>query len=144
VPVRAVVLTVTLVSLICLLNISSASNVAFGGITALGSLALYISYAIAVASMLYARSSPGGVQLGEWNLGRYGVYVNTYALAHTLYILVFLPFPSTVPVDATNMNYGGPIMGFVLAVVIALWFLRARKHWEGPNMTILDMVLAKS
>lgn len=144
VPVRAIVLTVTLVSILCLLNISSASYVAFGGITALGSIALYISYAIAISSMIYARYSPGGVELGEWNLGRYGMLVNVYALVHTLYVLIFLPFPSTIPVDATNMNYGGPIMGFVLVVVITLWFLRARKQWKGPNMIILDMVLAKS
>lgn len=107
-------------------------------------MALYFSYAIALASVLYARYSTGGLKLGEWNLGRYGAYVNSFALVYTLYVIVFLPFPSTLPVDASNMNYCGPILLFVFAVAIFLWFYRARKYWEGPNLTILDFVIAKS
>jgi choline transport protein len=144
VPVRAVALTVFLVCALCLLNIGSTSYIAFGAITALSSMALYISYAIAIASILYARWSSASLKLGEWNLGRYGVFINVFALIYTLYVIIFLPFPTTLPVTAANMNYCGPVMLFVLGVAVALWFLRARKHWAGPNLTILDFVIAKS
>jgi choline transport protein len=136
---------VVIVCALCLLNIGSSSYIAFGAITALSSLALYLSYSIAIASMLYARfSATGPLKLGEWNLGRWGVYVNSFALVYTLYIMIWLPFPMTIPVTAANMNYCGPVMVFVLVVAIGLWFLRARKHWAGPNLTILEFVLANS
>lgn len=144
VPIRAIIVTVLIVCALCLLNIGSSSYVAFGAITSLSSMALYLSYAIAISSMLYARLSNGAVELGEWNLGRFGVYINSFALVYTLYVIIFLPFPSTVPVTAENMNYCGPVMVFVLMVAVALWFIKGRKRWTGPNLTILDMVLENS
>ncbi|KAK1531492.1 hypothetical protein CPAR01_11141 [Colletotrichum paranaense] len=144
VPIRAIIVTVFIVCALCLLNIGSSSYVAFGAITSLSSMALYLSYAIAISSMLYARfSSKGGVELGEWNLGRFGLYINSFALVYTLYVIVFLPFPSTIPVTAENMNYCGPVMVFVLLVAVGLWFIKG-KRWTGPNLTILDLVMDKS
>lgn len=144
VPIRAIVVTVFIVCALCLLNIGSSSYVAFGAITSLSSMALYLSYAIAISSMLYARlSSKGGIELGEWNLGRFGLYINSFALVYTLYVIVFLPFPSTIPVTAENMNYCGPVMVFVLLVAVGLWFIKG-KRWTGPNLTILDLVMDKS
>ncbi|RDW72221.1 hypothetical protein BP5796_08255 [Coleophoma crateriformis] len=144
VPIRAVALTVFLISALCLLNIGSTSYIAFGAITALSSMALYLSYAIAISSILYARWSSTSLKLGEWNLGLYGVYINVFALIYTLYIIIFLPFPTTIPVTAANMNYCGPAMAFVLGVAIALWLFRAKKNWAGPNLTIQEFVIAQS
>lgn len=138
-----------LVCIICLLNIGSSSYVAFGAITSLSSLALFISYAIAIGSMLYARwssirESGAPLQLGEWNFGRWGVYINVFAMAYTLWMGVFLPFPSTLPVTGANMNYCGPVLGVVVIIAASLWVIRGRKHWQGPNTTIIDFVLAHS
>lgn len=144
VPTRSIIFTVFLVCSLCLLNIGSSSYIAFGAITSLSSMALYISYAIAISSILYIRFKADALKLGEWNLGRYGVYINAFALIYTLYIIVFLPFPSTIPVTAANMNYCGPVMVFVLAVTLVLWFVWAKKNWTGPNLTILDFVIANS
>ncbi|KAJ0373386.1 hypothetical protein COL26b_008382 [Colletotrichum chrysophilum] len=145
VPIRAIIVTVFIVCALCLLNIGSSSYVAFGAITSLSSMALYISYAIAISSMLYARmAKTGGVELGEWNLGPFGLYINGFALIYTLYVIVFLPFPSTIPVTAENMNYCGPVMVFVLLLAVALWVVRGRKAWNGPNLTILDLVIGNS
>lgn len=143
VPIRAVCLTVLLACLLCLLNIGSTAYIAFGALTSLSSISLYISYAIAISSMLYARYA-GTARLGEWNFGRWGVYINSFALVYTLYVMVFLPFPSTVPVTGANMNYCGPVMVAVLVMTLVLWFARARKHWSGPNLHILDFVIANS
>ncbi|KAI8316095.1 hypothetical protein K4K61_011126 [Colletotrichum sp. SAR11_59] len=145
VPIRAIIVTVFIVCALCLLNMGSSSYVAFGAIASLSSMALYISYAIAISSMLYARvSKVGGVELGEWNLGPFGLYINAFALTYTLYVIVFLPFPSTIPVTAENMNYCGPVMVFVLVLAITLWLVRGRKAWSGPNLTILDLVIGNS
>ena len=134
-----------LICTLCVLNVASSAYVAFGAITSLSSLALYASYAIAIGSMLYARyTTPGGVQLGEWNFGRWGLFINWFAMLYTLWMMIFLPFPSTLPVTATNMNYCGLV--FVAAVICAcvLWLAGGNKHWRGPNTTIIDFVLANS
>lgn len=141
---RAVILTVFIACALNLLCIGSSAEVAFDAVAALSSLSLYISYAIAIMSMLYARWSNSNLELGEWNWGRAGPYINVFALVYTLYIIVFLPFPSTLPVTATNMNYCGPVMVAVFVIAYGLWFLRARKHWAGPNLTILDFIITSS
>lgn len=86
----------------------------------------------------------GHITMGEWNMGRWGVPVNLYALIYSLYIMVFLPFPSVLPVTASGMNYMGPVFGFVLFVVVAWWFLYGRNHWRGPNLTIMEYVMTHS
>lgn len=145
VPIRAVWFSILIVALLSLLNI--ASTAAFGAITSLSSMALYFSYAIAISSMLFARytSAHGGerLELGEWNLGRYGVYINCFALLFTVYMWIWLPLPQTIPVTAQNMNYAGPIWAAVFLFALASWFLRARNSWDGPNPLIVDYIKAQ-
>lgn len=141
VPVRAVWLAVVVVGLLALLNI--ASTAAFGAIIALSSLALYFSYLIAISCMLFARYRPDPVKLGGWNLGRYGPAVNVLALLYTVWVMIFLPFPNTLPVTGVNMNYCAPIFVAVVLFAISLWFLRARKHWAGPNVEVIKYVAAQ-
>ena len=142
VPIRAIWFSILVVSLLSLLNIGSTA--AFGAITALSSLALYFSYAIAISSMLFARytSSHGGERLilGGWNLGHYGVYINSLALLYTIYMMIWLPIPATLPVTAKNMNYAGPIWVAVFLFALGSWFFHARKHWAGPNPAIVDYI----
>ena len=45
-----------------------------------------------------------------------------------MYIMVFLPFPSVLPVNASGMNYMGPVFDFVLLVVVVWWFLYGKSH----------------
>lgn len=143
VPVRAVLLTGGIIAIFSLLNIGSTTYIVFGAIVSLSSFAMYISYALVLLCMLYARRT-GNVQLGEWNLGRWGVYVNCFGLLYTLWALIFLVFPMTLPVDAVTMNYSGPVYGMVFLAATILWFYRARKNWEGPNREIINIILRNS
>ena len=97
VPIRAIWFSILVVALLSLLNIGSTA--AFGAITALSSLALYFSYAIAISSMLFARyhNVHGGNKLilGGWNLGRYGVYINCFALTYTVYMMIWPVFATS-------------------------------------------------
>ena len=126
--------------LLALLNIGNTA--AFGAIIALSSLALYFSYFIAISCMMYARFNKAEpLKLGGWNLGRWGPWINAFALTYTLWIMVFLPFPSTLPVTGSNMNYAGPIFGIVLLFAISFWVLLARKRWAGPSADIIEYVV---
>lgn len=139
-PARAVILVSILTLLLSLLNIGSGTYVAFSAIISLSSMAIYLSYAIVLASVLNARLTED-IKFGEWNLGNFGVPVNILGLVYTAYAFVFLPFPNYLPVTASNMNYSGPVVGVVLVGAITLWFMRARTHWDGPNRAIVDFVL---
>lgn len=128
-----------MVMILALLNI--ASTAAFGAFIALCSLGLFTSYLIAIGCMLYARLSKEGVQYGGWNLGSWGVPINIFAMVYSAYIMVFLPFPSTLPVTGTNMNYALPIFAFSVIVPILLWFGWARKNWKGLDLDVIETVL---
>ena len=127
--------------LLALLNIGSTT--AFGAIIALSSLALYFSYFIAISCMMYARFNKAEpLKLGGWNLGCWGSSINTFALVYTLWVMIFLPFPSTLPVTSSNMNYAGPIFGAVLLFAGSLWVAVARKRWAGPRVEVIEYVVA--
>ncbi|KAL6248924.1 hypothetical protein RBB50_003987 [Rhinocladiella similis] len=139
VPVRSVWLPVFIVMLLALLNIGS--SIAFNVIVALSTLGLYQSYLMAIACMLWARFSER-LEPSGWSLGRYGVYINIFAVVYSAYIMVFLCFPSFLPVTAAGMNYALPINTFVQLMALGLWFSWAKKNWRGLNKDIVDVVVA--
>lgn len=140
VPMRAVLLTCFLCLLLALLNIGSTTYVALGAITSLSSLGLYFSYAIILTVVLYVRLT-SGIRVSEWNMGRAGVYVNIFALVYTIYTMIWLPFPTIVPVTASNMNYCGPVFGVVMLGALIAWPIWGCRHWPGPNKDIVEIVL---
>lgn len=140
VPVRALWLPVVITGLLSLINIGSSA--AFGAFISLSSMAMFSSYFIAIAVMLHARLSKEGVQLGEWNLGRFGIPVNIFALVYSAYIFVFMPWPSYLPVTAVNMNYSSPIWAFAILFSIGSWWAWGKRTWPGLNRKVLEAVLA--
>lgn len=151
VPLRAVVLVALLASLLALLNVGAATTyVAFSAVVSLSTLAMYLSYAIVLGSLLYARCCFSGqgdkdkFQPGPWILGpRLGLAVNVLGLVYTVYVMAWLPLPNYLPVTAANMNYCGPVFGLMLLGATALWFVRGRARWAGPNHVVAESVLGQ-
>lgn len=140
VPVRAVLLATVIASLLSLLNIGSSTYIAFSAIISLSTLAVYLSYAIVLACVLYARLN-GQFEPGPWNLGVAGSMINMLGLIYTVYIMIWLPFPNYLPVTASNMNYCGPVFGLIIVGVVTLWVIRGRTLWNGPNRAVAEHVL---
>lgn len=141
IPIRSVWLPIFIVMLLALLNVGS--SIAFSVIVALSTLGLYQSYLIAIACMLYSRLQ-GRIEPGGWSLGWWGLPINIFAIVYSAYIMVFLCFPSFLPVDATSMNYALPINAFVQIAAVILWFAWGKKNWRGLNKEIVDAVVADS
>ena len=139
VPVRSIWLPIFVVMCLACLNI--ASYAAFGAFIALASLGLFTSYFIAISCMLRARIQKT-VQLGGWNLGKFGIPINIFALIYSGWMMVFFCFPSFLPVNGSNFNYALPIFAFAILFALVLWFARARKHWPGLNKEVINLVLA--
>ena len=151
VPIRSLWLPIGIVSCLALFTVgNTATSTVFAAFTALSSLGLYSSYIIAISCMLHARltgrlgTGPDAVvRYGAWRLPRgVGVPMNVVALVWTVYLTIWLPFPTTIPVTGTNMNYAGPIYGVVVMAAVMYWLAHGKGRWEGLDEKALGMVEA--
>lgn len=151
VPIRSVWLPVVIVSLISLFGVgNTATATVFSAFTALSSLGLYTSYIVAIVCLLHARltgrlgegpSYP--VRYGEWKLPRrLATPINLLALVWTVYLSIWLPFPVSLPVTGTNMNYAGPIYVIVVCAATGYWFTWGKARWPGLNQSSIIKVIA--
>lgn len=149
VPIRSLWLPIVIVSILSLFAVGNdATSTVFSAFTSLSSLGLYSSYIIAIVCMLHARAtgrigdSPGSpLQYGDWKLPKgWGLPLNIYALVWTIYLTIWLPFPTTLPVTGTNMNYAGPIYVVVLLVTVFWWFVWGKNKWPGLNADAIHRV----
>ncbi|KAI5356862.1 Putative amino acid/polyamine transporter I [Septoria linicola] len=124
VPARAVLFSVFIVVLLSLVNIGS--NVALQVFGSLSTLAI---------------STPP--QMGPWTMGRLGIVVNIFALVYTAYIIIWLPFPITIPINAENFNYSSPIFGLVVLVALGWWGVK-RKSWPGLREDVIEIAINKA
>lgn len=85
--------------LLSLINIGSA--VALNAILSLSTLALYVSYLIPIILLVMKRFRKEPIALGPWNLGRWGLIINLYAIIFGVFVVIWLPFPSVcIPVTS--------------------------------------------
>jgi choline transport protein len=131
--------------IVMLLNlINLGSTTAFFAILSLNTLALYISYIIPILFFIMAKLRHDPIPYGPFRLGRFGLPINIFALVYAIFIAIFLPFPPFVPVNSTTMNYGGPVMGFVIIFAILDWFVNGRKRFQVPVDPIESMEMDES
>ncbi|PYI01627.1 GABA permease [Aspergillus sclerotiicarbonarius CBS 121057] len=133
IPIRALFLVATLVILLSFIQIGSTA--AFNAILSLSTLGLYISYLIPLVLLVIKRlTAPGDIPQGTFSLGKWGLPINLVAILFATYFSIFLPFPATLPVTGENMNYAGPVLGFIMLFAIGDWVVRGRHKWNGPTM----------
>lgn len=131
IPLNALCLVVTIVFLLMLINIASTS--AIYAILSLNNLALYISYLQIVGSFFISKIR-GKVQgWGPFTLGKWGYIVNIFAMCFLVFIIIWLPFPPYLPVTGDNMNYSGPIFGFIICMALLDWFIWGHKRFSVPT-----------
>ena len=81
--------------------------------------------------MIIKRVRRQPIRFGPFALGRLGLPINIFAFIWGLFLCIFLLFPPELPVNGDNMNYSGPVFGFVLLFSV-LWYVHGRKHFTGP------------
>jgi len=135
VPFRAIGLVSATVIVLSLINI--ASTTALTAMFALTTISLYISYIIPIVCLLIKRFRNEPITFGPWNLGRYGLAVNLYAVIYGTFIVIFVPFPPYLPVSLENMNYCAPVFLVVLLLLLLDWSVRGRNKFKGPLNELL-------
>ena len=72
------------------------------------------------------------ISYGPFKLGRYGIATNILALAYLLFVIVWMPFPTMLPVKGSNMNYAGPLMGAIIVGALLDWVISGHKRFKVP------------
>lgn len=117
--------------LLSLINIGS--SIALNAILSLSTIALYFSYIIPIFLLVLKRLRRETINFGPFTLGKWGLWINLYALVFGIFIVVFLPFPVATPVGAETMNYAAPVFIGLMLVALVDWFARGRKFYAGPT-----------
>lgn len=131
-----IALTGAINSLLGLINIGS--SVAFNAIVSLVVSSYLSSYLIPIILIIQKRLKDERIDFGPWNLGRWGLPINIFAVAYTLLTVVFTFFPVSVPVTAVTMNWSCVVYGGVIILGIIYYVLHGHKSYVGPT-TELDI-----
>jgi choline transport protein len=130
-PTRTTLLTWLCTSLLSLINIGSTT--AFNALLSLATIGFYFSYGIPILMFTIRRfSHERPIEFGPWNMGRLGLTVNILAIAFCTFLIIFLPFPTVLPVTAQNMNYASVVFIGVIVFSLVDWVIRGRKRYTGP------------
>lgn len=116
--------------LLGLINIGSTT--AFNAIVSLAVVGLYTSYLIPVLLHAIRRLTGPPIQYGPFQLGKFGLPLNIFAVIYSVFIVIFLFFPPYQPVTAQNMNYACLVFGAVVLFSLVWWFIRGRRTYSGP------------
>jgi len=69
---------------------------------------------------------------GPFKLGKWGIPINLFALIYGSYMVVFMAFPTFLPVTASTMNYASPVWLACLLFGLGDWFVSGHKRFKVP------------
>jgi len=123
-----------LISVVCFLLslIYIGSTTAYNAIISLSGIAASISYVIPILFIALRKVSGPPIKYGPFQLGRWGIPINTTALAYLCYIVTWMPFPQFLPVTRETFNYAGPVFGTLVLMALGDWFISGRKRFQIP------------
>jgi amino acid transporter len=135
IPLNAVFAASAITALLSLIPLGS--TLAFNIIASIALLSLLSTYMLSIGCVLWRRLSPKPLPPARWSLGRWGVPVNIFALAYSIFVIVFCCMPTTLPVTTDNANWTPALwVGFV-AFAIGYYIFWGRKHYTAPVNFVL-------
>jgi len=115
------------------------SSVAFFAIVSIGTVGLYVAYAIPIFLRLRAGKS---FEQGPWNLGKWSTVIGTVAVVWVLIITILFFAPAFYPwTTAVDINWSGPVFLVVMAIIFAWYAISAHKWFTGPKIQGSEEVL---
>jgi len=129
-PLNALGLTVAISFILSLIYIGSST--AFNAIISLTAIALHVSYILPIAFIMLRKIRGPPIEFGPFKLGKWGIPINLFSLAYLIFVIIWMPFPTMLPVTGSNMNYAGPILLVFIFGAIADWVISGQKRFEFP------------
>ena len=130
VPTNALGLIAILSCLLAIINIGSTT--AFYAIISLSTLSMYISYIFPIVFFLIRKLEGRHPAYGPFRLGQWGIPINIFALAWAIFMIIWIPFPVTLPVTKDTMNYSAPVWIACFLFAIGDWFISGNKRFQVP------------
>lgn len=126
--------SLALITVVCfaLSLIYIGSTTAYNAIISLTAIGLHVSYVLPILFIMLRKIRGPPVAYGPFSLGKWGVPVNMFALVYLVFVIIWMPFPTMLPVTASNMNYAGPILLAIILCGIADWFISGHKRFKFP------------
>ncbi|CAE6413300.1 unnamed protein product [Rhizoctonia solani] len=110
------------------------SVVAFNAILSSAAIAVMLSY---LQPILCRVLWPESMEIhGPFHLGKYSRIVNVISALFTAFVCVLFILPTSMPVNALNMNYSVVAIGAVLILILSSWIFYGRYHFKGPVSTV--------
>ena len=135
IPMNAVLASCVFSVLISLIYIGSIT--ALYAILSICLVAFLQCYMISLSCVLWRRIYyPETLPPRYFNLGRWGVPLNTWSVVYCAWAFVWSFWPETTPVDATNFNWASPLFVGTVLISLGLWFLGRRKYYTGPVVLV--------
>ena len=107
------------------------SPVAYGAVTSIAVIGLYVAYLIPV---FLRRINPTNFTPGPWRLGKWGPAFGWIAIVWVVFICIMFMLPQFSPVNATTFNYT-PVAVVAVLGFAGIWFgASARKWFKGPKV----------
>jgi amino acid permease (GABA permease) len=101
------------------------SIIAYGAVTSIAVIGLYIAYVIPV---LLRRLNPQ-FRTGAWHLGRWSAPLGWVAVVWVVFIVILFMLPQYAPGTGDTFNYAPVAVLAVLLLATAIWFARGRHHF---------------
>lgn len=105
VPVNAMIFTLGITVVLSLFIIGTPKSPAFAILTSLSLTGLISSYLLAVICVFWKRLRGEHFPPGRFNLGRFGLFCNTVAMAFLAIASTFMFFPTAPDPGAKGMNW---------------------------------------
>lgn len=129
-PLRAVLFTVMVSTLLSLINIGS--TIAYNNITSLGVNALLSSYIVSISSVSLKRWRKEPLLPRRFSLGRAGFAINVFSVLFLILVYIFCFFPPVPNPALEEMNWSILIYGVVVLFSLLYYFLKGRHVYVGP------------
>ncbi|CAE6528864.1 unnamed protein product [Rhizoctonia solani] len=110
------------------------SVVAFNAILSSAAIAVMLSYLQPILCRVLWPESMGA--RGPFHLGKYSRGINIISALFTVFVCVLFILPTSMPVNALNMNYSIVAIGAVLVLILSSWVFYGRYHFKGPVSTV--------
>ncbi|PBK76436.1 amino acid transporter [Armillaria solidipes] len=132
-PVNAVCVCVFIAGLLGLL--SFAGSAAIGAIFTMSVFCPYLSYSTSIIARFFGGQS---FTPGPFSLGRASGPVAFVATAFMILMMVVFLFPAAPAPVAESMNYSVAVVGGIITLATAYYFVSGRFWFTGPVVTVAD------
>lgn len=130
IPFNAVYATSVICCILCLIQLGS--TLAFNTIVSLSVLGLLSTYMISIGCVLWRKVRGHPLPHARWGLGRYGIYINAFAVLSSAFIIVMACFPTFLPVDFSSANWAPLVWVVVLLLSALVYSLYGRTRYIPP------------